>query len=114
VRVGVVLAVLLLVVAPARAGIPGHYWSVGKVLRRIDGISLRVGARTVRVRSATTLCSGEGRAVRVRRVRMWRSFVCTYTTFTRRGIGPDLEFRVVVRTATSFRVTDVHWVEGSL
>jgi hypothetical protein len=113
VRVGVVLAVLLLVVAPARAGIPGHYWSVGKVLRKIDGMSIRVGTRSVRVRSETTLCSGEGRSVRVRRVRMWRRFVCTYTTFTRRGIGPDLEFRVLVQTPTSFRVTDARWVEGS-
>lgn len=36
--------------------------------------------------------------------------MCTYTTFTRSGIGPDVEFRVHALGARRFVVTRARWV----
>jgi hypothetical protein len=113
VRLGVVLAVFLLLATPAGGQTPGPYWSIGKVLRRLDGAKIHVGTRTVRVDSGTTLCAGEGPSIRRRGVRMWRRFVCTYTTFTRGGVDRDIDFRVRVRGATRYVVTDAHWVRAT-
>jgi hypothetical protein len=44
---------------------------------------------------------------------MWRRFVCTYTTFTRGGVDRDIDFRVRVRGATRYVVTDAHWVRAT-
>jgi hypothetical protein len=110
VRLGVVLAVVLLLATPAGAQASTPYWSIGKVLRRLDGDRIRVGARIVRVHGDTTLCAGQGPSVRRRGVRMWRRFACTYTTFTKGGVDRDIDFRVQVRSATRYAVTDAHWV----
>jgi hypothetical protein len=110
VRLGVVLAVVLLFATPAGADASVPYWSIGKVLRRLDGARIHVGTRVVRVDSETTLCAGQGPSVRRRGVRMWRRFVCTYTTFTKGGVDRDIDFRVQVRSATRYTVTDAHWV----
>jgi hypothetical protein len=110
VRLGVVLAVVLLLATPTSAQASASYWSIGKVLRQLDGDKIRVGTRTVRVHSDTTLCAGQGPSVRRRGVRMWRRFVCTYTTFTKGGVDRDIDFRVLVRSATRYAVSDAHWV----
>jgi hypothetical protein len=104
--------VLLLLVAPAAAQAPPPFWSVGKVLRRLDGTWVRVGEGRVRVSSESALCSGEGVSVRRRGVRMWRRFACTYTVFTRGFVDRDLDFRLRVVSTTRFRISDVRWVNG--
>ena len=112
-RTGVVLALVLLVFAAAsaaQAAVP--YWSVMKVLRRIDGTRIHVGTRTVRIDSDTALCSGRGRSIRKDGVRRWRRFACTYTTFTKSGVDRDVEFRVRVLGTTRFAIYDAHWVGG--
>jgi hypothetical protein len=111
-RPGVVLVVLSLAVAPTAAGGTASHWSVAKVLRRLDGARVHVGTRTVRLNGATTLCAGRGASIRSDGVRRWRRFICTYTTFTRAG-DRDLDFRVVVRSATRYRIYDAHWVLAS-
>jgi hypothetical protein len=113
VRAAVVFALALLFVAPAAPGPTISYWSVGKVLRRLDGTSIVVGARSVRIHSETTLCAGEGVSVRRSGVRMWRHFACTYTTFTGGSVDRDLDFRLHVRSAQRFVVSDAHWITGS-
>ncbi len=109
-RVGVVLSALLLAAPAAEAALP--YWSIGKVLRRVDGAPIHIGARAVRVESDSTLCSGYGTSIRRGRIRMWRHFNCTYTTFTRAGVDRDLDFRLHVRGVTRFTISDAHWVSG--
>jgi hypothetical protein len=107
--VAVVVSALVVAVSPAaEAATP--YWSVAKVLRRIDGARIVMPHRRVRIVSDSTLCSGEGRSVRRDGVRLWRRFACTYTTFTRRGIDRDLDFRILVRTSTRFVIVQAHWV----
>jgi hypothetical protein len=111
-RAGVVLvAALMLAAATAGASSP-PYWSVGKVLRRVDGVAIQVGSRKIRVDSETTLCAGYGTSVRRGRLRLWRHFTCTYTTFTKALVDKDLEFRLHVRSAARFSVTDAHWIVG--
>ena len=110
-RAGVVLIALLLA-APAVADAAVPYWSIGKVLRRVDGATIRVGTRKVRIESDSTLCSGYGTSIHVGRVRMWRHFGCTYTTFTRAGVDRDLDFRLHVRGVTRFSIADAHWIRG--
>jgi hypothetical protein len=111
VRAGVVLITAVLLAAPAaEAAVP--YWSIGKVLRRLDGSAVRVGARNVRVDEESTLCSGYGTSVRRGRLRMWRHFNCTYTMFTKAGLDRDLEFRVHVRGAKRFALSDAHWIHA--
>ena len=109
-RAGVVLVAFLVVAAPATATTAGRYWSTAKVLRRLDGAKVSVGARVVRVRSATTLCAGQGTSIRRHGIRLWRRFVCTYTTFTKAGVDRDLDFRVRTISGTRFAVWDAHWV----
>ena len=111
-RAGVVLVAALMLAAPAAGGASAPYWSVGKVLRRVDGATIQVGSRKVRVDSETTLCAGYGASIRPGRLRLWRHFTCTYTTFTKALADKDLEFRVHVRGATQFSVTDAHWIVG--
>ena len=101
----------LVLAAPASAA-DARYWSVAKVMRSIDGARIDVGTRVVRVESDTALCSGSGGSRRVRGVRVWRVFFCTYTTFTKRGIGPDLEFSVRPVSARRFVITGARWVSG--
>ena len=112
-RLGVILAVFLLLATPAAAQVSPTYWSIGKVLRRLDGARIHVGMRTVRVVSETTLCAGQGPSIRRRGVRMWRRFACTYTTFTKGGVDRDIDFLVQVRSAIRYVVTDAHWVQGT-
>jgi len=112
VRAGVVLVVLLLAAAPAAAGGSASYWSIGKLLRRLDGARIPVGTRTMRVNSESTLCAGRGTSIRREGVRRWRRFVCTYTTFTKTGVDRDLDFRVVVRNRTRYTIHDAHWVQA--
>jgi hypothetical protein len=114
VRAGVVLIALVLVAAAAstadaaQSAVP--FWSMNKLLRKLDGDWVRVGSRRVRIHSETTLCSGRGASVRRNGIRMWRRFLCTYTTFTKGGVDRDLEFRVRVLSSTRYAVWDAHWV----
>lgn len=109
-RAGVVLVALLIAVAPAAAATPARYWSTTKALHRIDGATIPVGTRAVRVHSATTLCAGEGTSIRRHGIRLWRRFACTYTTFTKAGVDRDLDFRIRTLGATRYAVSDAHWV----
>lgn len=112
-RVGVALVLLsLLLAAPAAAHRGGAFWSVAKVMRAVDDAPVRVGTKSLRVDSETTLCSGEGPATRRRGVRMWTHFRCTYTTFTPRGPGRDVEFRVHALDARRIAITDARWIVG--
>jgi hypothetical protein len=114
VRVGVVLVLALLLATPAASAGDGSFWSVGKVLRRLDNSYVQVGQRKVRVDSATALCAGYGRSLRRAHIRRWQHFNCTYTTFTRALVDKDLDFRLHVRDATRFTVSDARWVRGAL
>src|SRR5436190_15188849 len=111
-RAGVVLVAVLLLAASTAGAAAGPYWSVGKVLRRLDGAKIQVGSRKVRVESETTLCAGYGASIRRGRVRVWLHFICTYTTFTKALVDKDLEFRLHVRSATRFSISDAHWIVG--
>jgi hypothetical protein len=113
VRLGVVLIIVLLALAtPAAAHTGGAFWPLAKVMRAIDDARIRVGTKVVRVDSDTTLCSGEGRA-RVRGgVRTWTHFRCTFSTFTARGPGPDVEFRLHALDARRFATTSARWIPG--
>jgi hypothetical protein len=114
VRLGVVLVVIVLAVAaPAGARAPRWYWPVSKVMRAIDDVRVRIGTRVVRIHKETTLCSGEGPSIRRRGIRRWSRFACTYTTFTKRGVDRDLDFRVRVLGTTRFAITDAHWVAAT-
>jgi hypothetical protein len=110
-RVGV-LAAILLFAAPTLADASVPYWSITKVLRRIDGARIHVGTRTVRVESDTTLCAGRGSSIRRDGVRRWRRFICTYTTFTKSGVDRDLDFRMRVLGMRRYAIYDAHWVTG--
>jgi hypothetical protein len=111
VRVGVVLIVLLLALAtPAAAHKGGASWPVAKVMRAIDDARIRVGTKVVRVDSDTTLCSGEGRARLRAGLRTWMHFRCTFSTFTARGPGRDVEFRLHALDARRFATTHARWV----
>jgi hypothetical protein len=85
-------------------------WSVAKVMRVTDDARVRVGGRVVRVDIQTTLCAGQGTSTRRRGVRVWRHFVCTYTTFTRQRPDRDVDFRVHVLGLRRFVITDARWV----
>jgi hypothetical protein len=114
VRLGVALVVIVLAVAaPAGARALRSYWPVSKVMRAIDDVRVRVGTRVVRIHKETTLCSGEGPSIRRRGLRRWSRFACTYTTFTKRGVDRDLDFRVRVLGTTRFAITDAHWVAAT-
>jgi hypothetical protein len=106
----IVLTVFAAASSSAQAAVP--YWSVTKVLHRIDRARVHVGARTVRIDKDTALCAGRGSSIVVKGVRRWRRFLCTYTTFTRSGIDRDLEFRVRVLGKLRYRISDAHWVTG--
>jgi hypothetical protein len=107
--IGVVLSLLVLLTAATAQGADSRHWSLQKVMRKIDEMQIRVNRRVVRVESDSALCSGEGASIHRGGVRMWRRFACTFTTFTKRGIGRDLEFRIRITSATRFVVFDVRW-----
>jgi hypothetical protein len=110
-RLGVAVALSLLVLAaPAAAQVSPQYWTLGKVMRMIDGARISVDGRRVRIQTESTLCSGEGASIRRRGVRMWRRFACTFTTFGKRGVDRDLEFRLRTTSVNRFVVFDAHWV----
>lgn len=77
----------------------------------IDRTPIPVGTRTVRIRAATTLCSGEGRAVRRNGVRRWRHFTCLYSAFLAGGIH-DVRFRVHTLSTRKYLCTPGRWVAG--
>ena len=112
-KLGVLFISLALLTGTAAAATPANYWSTSKVLRKLDGTRIAIGARTVHVSSATTLCAGEGPSIRRRGIRLWRRFVCTYTTFRNGVVDRDLDFRVRVLGATRFAIRDAHWVRAS-
>jgi hypothetical protein len=112
-RVAAALITALVVLAAptaARAGVP--YWSLAKLLHRIDGARIHVGSRTVRIVTESTLCAGRGPSIRRNGIRRWRRFICTYTTFTKAGIDRDLDFRVRVLGVKRYRIYEAHWVSG--
>jgi hypothetical protein len=111
VRLGVVLIVVLFALeTPAAAHDGGAFWPVAKVMRAIDDARIRVGTKVVRVDSDTTLCSGEGRVKLRGRVRTWTHFSCTFSEFTARGPGRDVEFRVHALDARRFATTSARWI----
>jgi hypothetical protein len=112
VRTGAVLLALSVPTAPFASLVSVPFWSVTKVLRRIDGARVDVGTRTVKIDSDTALCAGRGRSIVVKRIRRSRHFVCTYTTFTNAGVDRDLDFRVRVLGARRYKIYDPHWVVG--
>lgn len=113
VRLGVVLMVVLLAFGePAAGRALRWYWPMAKLMRAIDDVRVRVGTGVVRIHSETTLCSGEGPSIRRGGIRRWSRFACTYTTFTKRGVDRDLDFRVRVTGMTRFAITDAHWVRA--
>jgi hypothetical protein len=105
--------VFLVLAASAGGRALTAYWPMTKLMRSIDDVRVRVGTRVVRIHSETTLCSGQLRPIRRRGVRMWSRFSCTYTTFTRQGIDRDLDFQVVVFSATRFVIRDAHWITAT-
>jgi hypothetical protein len=107
--VALILGSLVLATAAGAHNVP-FFWSVAKVMRMTDDVRIRVGDRPVRIDADTTLCSGQGPSRRRSGVRRWRHFVCTYTTFTPRGVGRDLEFRVHVLGIRRFVIDDARWV----
>ena len=107
--IGVIVSLLALAV-PATAQVRGFYWSIPKVMRMIANTRISVNGRILRIQSESTLCSGEGRSIRRRGIRMWNRFECTYTTFTKRGVDRDLDFRLRPSGARRFVVYDAHWV----
>ena len=102
----------LALVIPAHAHVGSAFWPVAKVMRSIDDVRVRAGNKVVRLDSATMLCSGEGRAMRRRGVPAWTHFRCTFTTFTAKGIGPDVEFRVHTLGTRRFAITHARWIAG--
>jgi hypothetical protein len=102
------LSMLLATPSTALASVP--YWSMRKVLHRIDGKRIRVGTRTIRIDSDTTLCSGRGPSIVREGFRRWRRFDCTYTTFTKGGVDRDVEFHVRVLGRLRYAINDAHWV----
>lgn len=111
VRAAVVVALLsALAAAPATAHSRGASWTVAQAMRAVDDVRVRVGAKVVRIDSDTSLCSGEGPSIRRGKVRAWTHFRCTSTTFTSRGPGRDLEFRLHALDVRRFRITNAGWV----
>lgn len=113
-RRGVALIVGLFAVAaaPAAAHDVPFFWSVAKVMRVTDGARVHVGKRVVRIDEASMLCAGRGAMRRRDGIRRWRHFTCTYTTFTPRGVGRDVEFRVHVLGVRRYVITDARWITG--
>jgi hypothetical protein len=111
-RTAAVLIAVGFLSATAAGQTSASYWSVTKVMRRIDGARVLVGTRTVKIDSDTALCAGRGPSIVVKRIRRWRRFACTYTTFTKRGVDRDLDFRVRVLGTRRYRIYDAHWVVG--
>jgi hypothetical protein len=107
------ILIALATAAPAAAVSVGSYWSVAKVMHKIDGVRVRAGAKVVRIQSETTLCAGTGPSIRVHGVRRWRRFACTFTTFSRNGVDRDLEFVARVLGPKRFELRDVQWVDTS-
>jgi hypothetical protein len=94
--------------ADAHSGAP--MWSIARTMERIDGAKLAIRRWSARVRSATTLCNGEGRGARWRGVRHWRHFTCTWTVFDRKGlVDRDVTFRVHTLTARRYVITDARF-----
>jgi hypothetical protein len=110
VRLAALLVAFLLFGVPVAAASSGQYWSITKVLRRLDRAKVHVGTHTVRIDSETTLCAGRGSSIRRSGVRMWHRFACTYTTFTKSGVDRDLDFRVVTLSSRRYVIRDAHWV----
>jgi hypothetical protein len=103
-----VVLVVLLAPSPAAAAAPG--WPLTRVMRALDGRRVPVAGKTVRIEAESTLCGGQGRAIRVDGVRRWARFACTFTSFGRRGIERDLDFRVTVVAGRHLRVGSAAWV----
>jgi hypothetical protein len=112
-RLAALAGTAIVLAAPTVGLALGQYWPVAKVMRAIDGTRVRVGTRVVRIDTETTLCSGEGRSVVRRGVRMWSRFACTFTTFTRSGVDRDLDFQVYVTGRTRYAIRHAHWALGT-
>jgi hypothetical protein len=106
----VALAIALAAGSVASAHRNAPRWTIPWLMKRISGATVRVGTWKGRVEPASTLCSGEGPAVRWGGIGHWRHFRCTWTTFASAGsIGRDVTFRVHTITARRFVITDAHF-----
>jgi hypothetical protein len=113
-RRGVVLIVLSFVLpSSAAAHERGAFWPTAKAMQAVDDARVRVGSKVVRVKVETTLCSGEGRVMRLRGLRAWKHFRCRFTILSASGeIGRDLEFRVHPLDVRRISITDASWIVG--
>jgi hypothetical protein len=84
-------------------------WTVPWLMKRISGATVHVGTWKGRVEAQSTLCSGEGPAVRWGGIGHWRHFMCTWTTFAPGGISRDVTFRVHTITARRFLITNARF-----
>jgi hypothetical protein len=107
----VALAGVLLVETPlAEAHRPGAYWPYRKLMRKLDGKTIRVGGRKVRLDASTGTCLGVGRGIRRRGAMRWKHFNCTQPTFSPRTIaGPDALFRVHALDRRRFLITNARF-----
>jgi hypothetical protein len=113
-RLGVALIVAsITLTAPAAAVDVRAYWPHARLMRAIDNAPIHIRDRVLRVDRETTLCAGLGASRRVRGIRRWRLFACTYTTFAKQGVDRDLDFRVRVVDAQRFTISDARWVPAS-
>jgi hypothetical protein len=88
-------------------------WSMTRTMTRIDGANVSVRRWRAHVRSATTLCNGEGRGARWNGARHWRHFTCTWTVFDRRGlVDRDVTFRLHTLTARRFVISEARFGAG--
>jgi hypothetical protein len=102
------VAVVLSAAGAASAHRGAPQWTMAKLLRRLGGASVHVGSWTGHVQTASTLCSGDGRAARWGGIGHWRHFTCTWTVFAG-GIDRDVTFRVHTLTRTRFLITNARF-----
>lgn len=84
-------------------------WSLDRAMRRVDEARVVAAGRLLHVDSATTLCSGVGKALGRRHERRWYRFDCTYTLF-RNGIDQDIEFRLTPLGPKRFVIDSARWM----
>jgi hypothetical protein len=95
---------------PAAAHQGAPMWTLAKVMRNVQGARIHIGGRVLRVDAGSTLCSGDGPAVRWGGIGHWRHFTCTWTTFdARRQVDRDITFRVHTLMRVRMLITNVRY-----
>jgi hypothetical protein len=105
-----VLGAMLAVCGGASAHRNAPMLTVPRLMKRIDGATVRVGSWSGHVESDATLCSGVGRARRWGGVGHWLHFTCTWTTFSSHGgVDRDVTFLVHTMTERRFLITNARF-----